>query len=267
MVRQIFGQLWIWIKQGLGETWRAIWAFKWFRLTVSGIVSVFLLWQVFLCLAIFDVFGLNTKEDGWQAGILADYHVSNRLFQWLPFPFFPTGEGYLLLGTASSRGARLNGQTISPSNFSTSTAVFQNSQSYVSQPVAMHYRRIERAWFLGGETDIRVTDFEKQVPATVPDDCSVSHDWLTKSYGTMGGLIVEVTKVGDPLLWKTNEVIIHTGGNEFKEMSITDAHIYECAIMALKTGQTMLIAYDNRVIRDPVTQQTSYNLIGISSQK
>lgn len=256
------------IKQWLGDGWRALWAFAWFRRPLKILGALMGLWIVMWCVAIFDVVGLNTEEDGWRAGILADYAVSNRLFQVLPTGWiFPTGEGYLLLGNDSSRGSKLNGQTISPSYFSTSLAVFQQSQGYISQPVVMHYRRLDRRWFLGGLTDIRVTEFDKQVPATIPADCAVPHDWLTKSFGVMGGKIVEVAKVGDPLLWKTNEVIIHSGGIEFKEMSITDHHIYDCAIAALKTGQTVVISYDNRVIRDPITQNTSYNLIGIASQK
>lgn len=256
------------VERWLRDCWRVIWAFKWFRRPVKWLGVLIVLWIVFWFVAIFDVLGLNTEEDGWRAGTLSDYTVSNRMLQLLPTGwFFPTGEGYLLLGNDSSRGSKLNGQTISPSYFSTSMKVFDSSQNYISQPVVMHYRRLDRRWFLGGLTDIRVTEFEKQVPAPIPEDCSIPHDWLTKSYGVMGGKIVEIAKVGDPLMWKTNEVIIHSGGIEFKEMSITNNHIYNCAVEALKSGQTVVISYDNRVIRDPVTQNTSYNLIGISSQK
>src|SRR6185437_14333389 len=158
-------------------------------------------------------------------------------------------------------------QQISPSKFSTTLKVFNYDSNKVTQSVAMHYRVLRYRWFLGGLTDVRVNYFEKVNQTTLPASCSESRGVINnQSYGYIGGKIVEVATVGNPWLWKTHEVIIHAGGNEFKEMSVVDDDIYNCAIAALKTGQSVRIAYDNRIIRDPVTQNTTYNLVGISNQ-
>lgn len=245
---------------------------KWIRrfgVLIGCVLCCLILYYV---LTIFNVFRLNTDEEGWRAGNLADYHWSNRLFSfaftWAGF--FPTGEGYLLLGDASSVNATLDGQKISPSYFSTTYGFYEQSNSFKTLPVAMHYRTLHRTWFLGGLTDVRVNEFIKQEPVTMPADCSSeaqeSQSWLSKQRGTVGGRIVEAATIGHPLLWKTYEVLIYPGGNEFQRMSIVDAHVFECAITALKSGQIMRIDYDNQAVRDPVTQRTTYRIIGIANQ-
>lgn len=245
------------------------WFTKWFwRASYTfGVLLTF--YVVFWSFTIFDVFRLNTDEEGWRAGNLADYSWSNRLFSFAPtwLGFFPTGEGYLLLGDASSRNATLDGEKISPSFFSTTYGFHNDSNSFKTLPVAMHYRELRHTWFTGGLTDVRIDEFVKQEPVTMPADCSSeAHGWLSKSPGTMGGKIVEAASVGNPLLWKTHEVIIYPGGTEFHRMSIIDDRIFECALIALKSGETMRIDYDNQAVRDPATQRTTFNLVGISNQ-
>lgn len=226
-------------------------------------------WLVLYGGTLFNVLGWNTYQNGWRAGSLSDYSVSNRLMQFLPVGWmFPTGEGYLLLGNASSRGANMNGKEISPSYFSTTMAAYMADRSFVTQPVAMHFRELRWRWFLSGETDIRANQFEKLDPTvSLPNDCTDSEQMVgSKAHGTIGGMIVEVAKVGSPWLWRTNEVIIHTGGTEFKEMSVVDGHIYDCVLLALHSGKQYRITYDNHLVRDPITQNTTYNLIAIANQ-
>lgn len=247
---------------------RAIWTNRWVRRVSYASGMLLVLWIGFYGMAIFNMMSLNTYEEGWRGGNLTDYGMSNRLFQWLPPGYiFPTGEGSMLLGDSSSRNASMNGKVISPSPFSTTFDMYNQNLPMLGQPVAMHYRTLIRRWFLNGLTDVRVDAFEKLVPATLPQDCSQSHGWLTKTYANISGKIVEASRVGNPLLWKTNEIIVYSGGNEFKEMSIIDDRIFECAVMALKSGQSVRISYDDKVIRDPVTQATTYNLVGIASQQ
>lgn len=260
---------WIIIKETIHDTFwdtmDAIWGFKWVRRIFWLIVSTITVFCIFYLAIIFNAFGMNTVQDGWRSGSLSNYTKSNRIAQWLPFgiELFPTGEGHLLLGNDSSR-ISVHGHMISPSLFSTSTAIFDEYSKLTSKMVAMHYRQINHRIVTGGETDIRANEFQKLTGEKIPANCSsTSHGWLTKQVGYIGGKVVEVAREGNPYLWKTYEVIIHAGGNEYKEMSITDEHVYQCAILALKSGEVMRIAYDNRIVRDPLAQNTTYNLIGI----
>ena len=232
---------------------------------LGGACAVWLLCYV---VTIFDVAGLNTYSEGWRAGTLADFSVSNRLFQWLPAgSFFPTGEGYLLLGDASSRGASMNGKIISPSDFSTSYPLFVKDNTLTRQPVAMRFRVLRHTWFLNGATDVRVQQFDELKPVKLPPDCAERMSALgSRAYGVIGGKVVEAARVmvGVPLI-RTNEVIIHTGGNEFQEMSVTDDRIFQCAVMALQTGEQVRINYENRLFRNPLTQNTNFNLVAIAN--
>ncbi len=246
---------------------KSIWQNKWVRLgtyVASGLVLF--VCAIFIC-TIFNLVGLNTYEEGWRAGKLTDFTVSNRISTFGLVPpgyLFPTGEGHILLGNDSSHSAVLNGKIISPSLFSTSYAIYQDSESLVSQSVSMHYRILIHTWFLNGKTNVRATNFEKLSPGGIPVGCGKrSGDWFAGDIGTTGGKVVEVAESGSPFTWKTYEVKIHTGGNEFQQMSVVNAQIYECALASLKTGENMKIYYSNRVFRDPITQATSYNLLGI----
>ena len=129
----------------------------------------------------------------------------------------------------------------------------------------MHYRELEHTWFMNGETSIIIDKLEKLIPGPIPTDCSESHGVAARKPGAIAGQIVEAATVGNPFLWKTDEIMIHKGGNEFKRMSVVDDHIFKCALLALKTGQLVQVTYDDRIVRDPITQNTTFNVVGIAS--
>jgi hypothetical protein len=267
-IRQYFSD-WHPVRDFFGTIWEAtteLWQFDVIRYILLTGASIIGLWFSFWLMAVFNIFSLNTDQEGWRAGTLNDFTISNRVWQWVPTGWlFPTGEGYLLLGNDSSRNGTLDGKTISPSYFSTDEATFIKNKPLINQPVVIHFRVLHDYTFLGGETNIRATDFQKQQPVTIPASCAGTNGWFTRKQGMMGGKVVEAATVGHPLLWKTYEVIIHTGGNEFKQLSITDSHIFECAVTALKTGQSVRLTYDNDLVRDPITQRTTYNIVGVAN--
>lgn len=237
--------------------------YKAVKVSLYCLTAFLVLLVTYYSLSIFNVFGMNTYKDGWRAGSLSKYTVSNRIMNWLPFSFFPTGEGYILLGNNSSR-ISVNGHTISPSHFSSDQNSYEKFNKYAGKETATHFRQLRHTWFLSGETDIRVDKFDILTDAPMPEKCYVdNYGWFSKAYGVMGGKIVEAAVVGHPLLWNTYEVIIHTGGNEYIEMSVSDKKIYECAVYALKSGRNFKISYEKELIRDPITQATYYNLKGI----
>ncbi len=238
---------------------------KWIKRSLYAFGALFL---VFSGLTVFNIDGLNTYEEGWRAGSLAGYSISNRLLQgvFTPGAFFATGEGDILLGDSSSHHATINGRQISPSYFSTSVALFHKDNALISSSVAIHFRRLDHSWFINGKTDVRVDHFQKLQDVNIATDCQSGQGWFGVSHGKIGGKIVEVAKVGSPILWKTYEVIIFLGGNEFKEMSIRSRNIYRCAITALKSGKTVRISYEKDYLRNPFWQRTYYDVTGIKSQ-
>lgn len=237
--------------------------YKAIRYPLYGVTAFLVLLVTYYSLSIFNVFGMNTYQEGWRAGSLSNYMISNRVMNWLPFSFFPTGEGYILLGKDSSR-ISVNGHTISPSYFSSDTDSYGKFNKYAGKETAVHFRQLRYTWFLNGETNVRVDNFDILTDAPMPEKCyGDTHGWFSKAYGVMGGRIVEAAVIGHPLLWNTYEVIIHTGGNEYKEMSVSDKKMYDCAVYALKSGKNFKITYEKELIRDPTTQATYYNLKGI----
>ena len=210
--------------------------------------------------------GIFTKRLTPKTGLIWGGSISSLMLVLIWLLSFSTYEGQMFLGTQESANAisTVNDKpfSINPSYFSSSEAIFKKFGQLVGRDVALHYRK-KRWWTrFSGATDTVVDAFQELSHGTLPDGCNGGfHTGLIdRAKGYRAGRVVEVARVG----WRrTREILIHQGGSSFLSMSTTSPEMYQCLQMAGFTGKKYRFLYEDRIVYDPLTTGTTYNIVGV----
>lgn len=204
-------------------------------------------------------FAFGNYSTGARAGDLVKYSSKGMVFK--------TGEGELQLGRDSGRAAadttRSNEEN--PWRFSSSGSVYADSQHLIGQPVVIDYRQPYLTFHTFGDTEYRVKAIAP-LDRTTPSACGKADGSGWKSSGVRIGRVVKASTKG--LLLKTHEVAVQVGdsGNQFIDMSVPDAAIFDCAMAFLRSGQKARIAYREDFIKNPLAQDTTYAVLAIQPE-
>ncbi len=206
--------------------------------------------------------GFGTYSEGYRMGQLSKFSVKGMMFK--------SGEGQLLMGregtpyviTSSNGDGGSKQKVINPWYFSADPTMVDEINNYAGKYVYIEYKQaqIKSPKY---DTDYMVTDIKpvtrKDLSRTCVDDSASGK----KSEGFRIGRIVKVSKKGH--LAKTYEVMIQVGnaGNQFKAMSISSDEMYRCALEALQGGRKVKVNYIQSFLRNPLAQDTSYNIHSI----
>jgi len=211
---------------------------------------------------------MNTYAEGYRMGQLSKYSTKG----WIN----KTGEGEILLGAESTplvvEKVDSDGKTTSeiknPWMFSTSTEVFNANQNMIGEYVVVPYReKLVHSGFSGDTSNV-VEQFIKVDPSVFPENgCVNANATGSKSTGTRVGRLVKVADQGG--INTTFEITMQIGnaGNQFIDMSITDETMFECAKQVLKSGQKIKLEYVQSLFRNPLNQETTYDVLTIVKLK
>jgi hypothetical protein len=217
-----------------------------------------------LALLAHDADAVGTYSDGYRMGLLSKWSVKGLVVK--------SAEGELLLGSDSSTFA-VKGkdgkpdEQVNPWAFSSDRATYDRYRDLIGDYVFIHYRQLliqVTNWT--GDTDYRVLDVERvNTEAPPPEPCGQRVSRGGVSDGDRVGRIVKASTKGN--IAKSYEVIFQLGnaGNQFLEMSITDDDIYACAVNFLKSGRRVRLTYHQTLLRNPLTRDTTYNIVGIEA--
>ena len=214
-----------------------------------------------LLLGLVDYFPGNTYAEGYQMGQLIHYgYEGNYLVK--------AGEAQVLYGANSSGGGFNKGKIHfkNPGALSTTESVYDNYRSLVGDYVLIHYRQVKvQLTTMNGNSDQRILDMVKIDPSKIPQDCGITTNTTGSSRGDgySAGYLAQVSSMGN--LLKSNEAIIQLGNasNQWNAMTISDPAVVECAVAFMQAGVLVKIHYSHSMARDPLTADTTYNIIGI----
>lgn len=204
----------------------------------------------------------STYSQGWRMGQL--FKLSNRR-SWRR-AFLAAGEGELSLGQDSSRAAWVgpDGQAVqNPWLFSASTEQIAQYEPLLGRTVAVRYHQLQKKLTaFNGDTDYRIDEIVPVDAAHPVGACAVPGSGA-RSSGTRIGRIVKSTVKGT--LVKSHECTVQVGnsGNVFLEMSVPNEAMHDCATASLRSGRPVAISYVETIIRNPLNQDTNYEIIGI----
>ena len=217
----------------------------------------------------------GTYSDGYRMGIITKWSLRGSLV-------LKTGEGEMQLGNDASPPAVFtdkDGKPIlgsdgkpkqrNPWLFSSDADTYrQNCQNaacsnWLGIPVVVHYRQVLlqlNNW--GGDTDYRVLDITPVDPSLNPPACGKQDvgSAISRSDGGRFGMIVKVSRKGN--LAKSWEATL-LFGNQFRDVSISDEAIANCALDFMRAGAKMIAVYDESYLRNPLARDTNYDLRGI----
>lgn len=205
---------------------------------------------------------MNTYSHGWRMGQMATLETDGFLIT--------SGEGRLMLGNSSSRRV-VNGVEVNPWSFSMRTDDLVRYRGLQGRPVAINYRqrRISPA-ALTYETSYIVQSIEAVSAAMAPTGRVAASDFVQddrhardRRIGSRTGRLVKVTAKGS--VFTTWEVSFQTGDgtNDFVDMSIRDQAVFDGAVAFLRSGLPVNIIYRQIVLRNPLSQDTSYEIVAI----
>ena len=206
---------------------------------------------------------VGTYSQGWRMGMLTKFSVKGI--------FRKTGEGELLLGNESGRLTRMVGtgdnrreEILNPWAFSCDAALFERYRNLGGRTVAVRYRQETLNNPLAGDTSYRVEEMFPISPELRPDGgCELPGEHSARSDGFRVGRIVKATSKG--LVNDSWEMQMQVGasGNEFHEMSISDAGMFACATAHLRAGRMVTVNYSQTLFRNPLARNTTYEVVGI----
>ena len=199
----------------------------------------------------------NTYSEGLWMGELNKYSEDG------PFTPFLSGEGELQLGNESAMIVKdASGRQISPQPFSSTLDVLEKNRHFLGQHVVLEYDQQIINWRLLFDTDYRLISASATNPSATPPTCEVQRSgW--KSAGEGVGRFVKASTKG--YLFKTWEVKMQIGnsGGQFRDMSIIDPEIWECAQQWLRSGKRVKATYSQDYFRNPLNRDTNVAVVKI----
>lgn len=208
--------------------------------------------------------GFGTFSQGYRMGQLSKFSVKGIAVK--------SGEGQLLMGregtpyvivSTDSEGNETK-KTINPWYFSAPSSKQNEVSQYAGEYVWVSYNQAHIQNPLQYDTDYLLTSIQP-VSREYPDvSCEMEEPSGAKSDGFRVGRIVKISQKGT--VAKSFEAMIQIGnaGNQFKNMSVESAEMFNCAVSFLKSGMKVKIFYNESLLRNPLNRDTSYYIWKIS---
>jgi hypothetical protein len=205
----------------------------------------------------------NTYAEGWRMGQLTHYAMEGN-------PLVKTGEALFMHGSNSSAGQIKRGDKVvfeNPGHLSSSRSVHDQYAALTGEYVAIRYREVKvQLTSMNGDTDYRILEIVKVDATKAPEKCGVLSDDenAARGVGVTVGYMVRVSEMGN--LLKSQEAVMQMGNasGTFMELSISDPMIAACAEAFVKAGVPVKVHYTQSLIRDPLTANTTKDIVGIS---
>ncbi|NVN93466.1 MAG: hypothetical protein HXX11_23115, partial [Desulfuromonadales bacterium] len=174
-----------------------------------------------------------------------------------------SGEGQLLLGNESSPYTNKAGKAINPWYFSASKKDVNEFQALTGEYVVVEYEqaRVKNPMKDTDYTAKKIYPVTRTLPS--PQVCQSSKVSGMKSDGVRAGRIVKASLKGNVINTWEIEVQMGDGGNQFKNMSVSEKHMFDCAVAYLKSGKKAKIYYKESFIKNPLEQNTNYDVYKI----
>jgi hypothetical protein len=200
-------------------------------------------------------------SEGCRVGQLTKYSVKGL--------WNKSGEGEMMIGrlggafTTPSRGES-KGKQLNPWVFSTEEMMKSKMEAHLGQYAVICYEQAQynTGWSYGTDYLVKtISPVEGKEPNL--DNCEVvKPKTLRHDGGTRIGRIAKASQKGR--IAKSFEVIVQQGdsGSNFIEMSISDEHMYNCAMLALRSGKQVRIDYVEYAYS--VKRATNYDIYKIS---
>lgn len=209
--------------------------------------------------------GIGNYSHGWRMGQLVKFSVKGLIFK--------SGEGQLLMGRESTpyiktwtdSDGKVHKKTINPWYFSsTNKKLWPELQSNVGNYVVLEYKQ-SHVKMPNVDTDYEILNIEQILHLKLNKVCRAEkYIEGSKSEGIRVGRIVKASSKGT--LVNSFEVMMQIGnsGAQFKNMSITDPKLFQCAVEYLKAGQKVRVRYSESIVNlNILSRETSYDVISI----
>lgn len=225
-----------------------------------------------------DTLNLDTSSGDWNT-----YSKGVRMGQLTKFSvrglFIESAEGELLAGNESTPlkvpyrcGENTCHRSINPWLFSadnTNASIMETLKKSVGQYVVLKYEQKNINNPFAYSTGYRITSATLVDQSITPSACQApeSASGGSRSDGERVGRIIKVSDKG--ILSKTWEVTMQVGnsGSQFHQMSVNDVKTANCLLTWLKSGKKVSVTYNQSYIYNPLTQETSYQLIKVEAIK
>lgn len=206
--------------------------------------------------------GLGTYSEGYRIGQVSKFSVKGLMFK--------SGEGQMLVGNESTPyirtykcGDSTCKKTVNPWYFSATKDYGPKIDPVIGDYAVLRYTEAQ-VKMPNYDTPYMIKEVLSVEPDLAPKECNaVKFDKGSKSEGKRVGRIVKASQKGH--LNKTYEVQMQMGnsGNQFKNMTISDPTLYECAVKFLKSGKKVKVEYSESFIRIPGLEDTAYDIVSI----
>jgi hypothetical protein len=189
--------------------------------------------------------GIGTFSEGWRMGRIIKSSVKGMITK--------STESQMMMGKDSDVWATYskdsNGNTVTttknPWSFSNSKEAYDILSKYEGKYVAVRYVQSQIRAIGSRDTDytaVEVVPVTKEAPSCTAEGKPEG----SYSKGSRTGRIVKVSNKGN--FAKTWEMIIHLGGKNFIEMSVTDENVAKCATEWLKSGKEVTVGYSQLML-------------------
>ena len=215
---------------------------------------------------------------GWVSTAHAEFSSGCRMGEVVKFSVKgwvnKSGEGQMSIGqdgspfayTSRDSEGNTKTRTLNPWSFSATPETWDGINTSLGEPVVVCYSQAQFNSGIYQDTDYTVTSVTPIAPDTPKPDLSActipKPDTSWHNGGTRVGRIVKASNKGTFI--KSYEVIVQEGnaGNNYFEMSISDEKIFNCAMMALKSGRKLKISYVEYVWS--LGRDTNYDIYGLT---